>query len=137
MEEGTTFQIITIALDIKGNSILEARRSTPFFVLQIGFQLTCLGSSSDVRIPGELQVYILYDRKGSIKCSLIISFMLVSTFQTDYIYVYYLLSLWYRQLVSNWINNSEYIYLSKTLNLQFSPEYSSPCRLTILSCRCR
>ena len=59
VEEGTTLQIITIALDIKGNSILEARRSTPFFVLRIGFQLTCLGSSSDVRIPGELQVYMI------------------------------------------------------------------------------
>ena len=51
--------MITIALDIKGNSILETRRSTPFFVFEIGFQLTCLGSSSDVRVPGESQVYMI------------------------------------------------------------------------------
>ena len=58
VEEGTTLQIITVALDIKGNSILE---TTPFFVLQIDFQLTCLGSSSDVRVPGRSQVYACFN----------------------------------------------------------------------------
>ena len=55
VEEGTRLQI-TIAVNIKGNPILE---TTPFFVFEIGFQLTCLGSSSDVRVPGESQVYMI------------------------------------------------------------------------------